>query len=160
MANPDLRAVVEHLPTKSAKIRELAARGVSRAEIARTLAISYQHVRSVLEQDKARKAKAGSVPSGMSEPAAIFDEGMPSVKVRLGPEGRVVIPAPMREVLGLKEGDVLFARLEGGEVKFLTPRAAMMRAQAIVRSFVPEGVSLAEELIADRRREAAREAKE
>jgi vacuolar-type H+-ATPase subunit H len=36
----------------------------------------------------------------------------------------------------------------------------MMRAQAIVRSFVPEGVSLAEELIADRRREAEREAKE
>jgi AbrB family looped-hinge helix DNA binding protein len=80
--------------------------------------------------------------------------------VRLGPEGRVVIPAPIREVLGLKEGDVLFARLEGGEVKLLTPQAAMMRAQAIVRSFVPEGVSLAEELIADRRREAEREAKE
>jgi AbrB family looped-hinge helix DNA binding protein len=160
MANPDLRALVEHLPTKSEKIRALAARGVPRAEIARTLGLSYQHVRGVLEQDKARKAKLVSAPPGLSEPTALFDESMPSVKVRLGPEGRVVIPAPIREALGLKEGDVLFARLEGGEVKFLTPRAAMMRAQAIVRSFVPEGVSLAEELIADRRREAAREAKE
>jgi AbrB family looped-hinge helix DNA binding protein len=160
MPDPDLRGVVEHLPTKSGKIRALAAHGVSRAEIARTLGISYQHVRSVLEQDKARKAKAASAPPRMSEPPAIFDDGMPSVKVRLGPEGRVVIPAPIREALGLKEGDVLFARLEGGEIKLLTPRAAMMRAQAIVRSFVPGGVSLAEELIADRRREAEREAKE
>ena len=135
MPEPDLRGVVEHLPTKSGKIRALAAHGVSRAEIARTLGISYQHVRSVLEQDKARKAKAASAPPGMSEPPAIFDDGMPSVKVRLGPEGRVVI-------------------------KLVPPRAAMMRAQALVRSFVPVGVSLAEELIADRRREAEREAKE
>jgi vacuolar-type H+-ATPase subunit H len=36
----------------------------------------------------------------------------------------------------------------------------MLRAQAIVRSFVPEGVSLADELIAERRREAEQEAKE
>jgi AbrB family looped-hinge helix DNA binding protein len=160
MADPDLRRTVEHLPTKSEKIRALAARGVPRAEIARALDISYQHVRGVLEQDKARKAKAGSAPAGLSEPPAVFGDSTPSVKVRLGPEGRVVIPAPIREALGLKEGDVLFARLEGGEIKLLTARAAMMRAQAIVRSFVPEGVSLAEELIADRRREAEREAKE
>jgi AbrB family looped-hinge helix DNA binding protein len=159
MARSDLGDTVAHLPTKSAKIRALAARGVARAEIARVLGVRYQHVRNVLEHDKAREAEAGV---GLSEPAqaAIFDDKMPSVKVRLGPEGRVVVPAPMREALGLKEGDVLFARLEGGEIKLLTPKAAMLRAQAIVRQFVPEGVSLADELIADRRREAEREAKE
>jgi AbrB family looped-hinge helix DNA binding protein len=158
MAGSDLRGVVEHLPTKSAKIRALAARGVARADIARLLGISYQHVRSVLEADKARDAKLG----GMSEPPqrALLDDDIPSAKVRLGPDGRVVIPATMREALGLKEGDVLFARLEGGEIKLLTPKAAMRRAQAIMRQFVPAGVSLADELIADRRREAEREAKE
>jgi len=160
MADTDLRSSVEHLPTKSGKIRALAGRGVSRAEIARILGISYQHVRGVLEQDRARQAKAEGAPPGLSEPPGMFGESMPSVKVRLGPDGRVVIPAPIREALGLKEGDVLFARLEAGEIKLLTPQAAMMRAQSIVRSFVPEGVSLAEELIADRRREAEREAKE
>jgi AbrB family looped-hinge helix DNA binding protein len=80
-----------------------------------------------------------------------------STKVRLGPEGRIVVPAPFREALGLKEGDVLFAHLEGGEIALLTPRAAMRRAQAMVRQFVPEGVSLVDELIEDRRREAQRE---
>jgi|HubBroStandDraft_6_1064221.scaffolds.fasta_scaffold185142_2 AbrB family looped-hinge helix DNA binding protein len=159
MADPDLRAAFEHLRTKAAKIRALAARGVPRADIARLLGIRYQHVRNVLEHDRARGAKAAA---GLSEPpqSVILDDNMPSVKVRLGPEGRVVIPAPMREALGLKEGDVLFARLEGGEIKLLTPKAAMLRAQAIVRSFVPEGVSLADELIAERRREAEQEAKE
>ncbi|MBV8752780.1 MAG: AbrB/MazE/SpoVT family DNA-binding domain-containing protein [Hyphomicrobiales bacterium] len=158
MADPDLRASVEHLPTTSAKIRALAAQGVARAEIARLLGVRYQQVRNVLERDKVRATK----PAGLSEPPQrpLHDDLAPSIKVRLGPEGRVVIPATIREALGLKEGDVLFARLEGGEIKLLTPDAAMRRAQAIVRHFVPEGVSLVDELIADRRHEAAREMEE
>jgi AbrB family looped-hinge helix DNA binding protein len=154
--HPDLRAV-DHLSKKSDKIRALAARGLARADIARLLGVRYQQVRNVLERDKEREAK----PAGMSEPPQPgLDDNIPSAKVRLGPDGRVVIPAPMREALGLREGDVLFARLEGGEIKLLTPKAAMLRAQAIVRPFVPAGVSLADELIADRCREAEREAKE
>ena len=155
---PDLRRTVDHLASTADKVRALAARGVARAEIARVLGIRYQQVRNVLERDRIREAKA----TGMSEPPqpALLDDNTPSAKVRLGPDGRVVIPAAMREALGLKEGDVLFARLEGGEIKLLTPQAAMRRAQAIVRQFVPEGVSLVDELIADRRREAAREMEE
>jgi AbrB family looped-hinge helix DNA binding protein len=158
MAGPDLLASVQHLPTTSAKIRALAAQGVARAEIARLLGVRYQQVRNVLEREKARETK----PMGMSESPQrpLHDDLAPSVKVRLGPDGRVVIPATMREALALKEGDVLFARLEGGEIKLLTAQAAMHRAQAIVRQFVPEGVSLVDELIADRRREAAREMEE
>jgi len=149
---------VAHPSTTAAKIRALAAKGMERAEIARRLNIRYQQVRNVLERDRAKAAKA---TGGMSEPARPYVAGdQPSAKVRLGPDGRVVIPAAMREALGLKEGDVLFARLEGGEIKLLTPKAAMLRAQAIVRQFVPENVSLVDELIADRRREAEREAKE
>lgn len=157
MTASDLRASVEHLPTTSGKIRALAARGVERADIARALGIRYQHVRNVLERDKAREG----VP-GVAEPPrpALLHDDMPSVKVRLGPDGRVVVPAAIREALGLKEGDVLFARLEGGEIKLLTPQAAMRRAQAIVRQFVPDDVSLVDELIAERRREAAREMEE
>jgi AbrB family looped-hinge helix DNA binding protein len=157
MPASDLRSSVEHLPTTSAKIRALAARGVERADIARALGIRYQHVRNVLEHDKARESNAG-----MAEPRRreLLDDNMPSVKVRLGPDGRVVVPAAIREALGLKEGDVLFARLEGGEIKLLTPKAAMLRAQAIVRQFVRDDVSLVDELIAERRSEAARELEE
>jgi len=38
----------DSLPTKSAKIRAMAADGMSRGDIARALEIRYQHVRNVL----------------------------------------------------------------------------------------------------------------
>ena len=69
----------------------------------------------------------------------------------------MVIPAVFREALHLKEGDVLIASAEQGELKLLTIPAAVRRAQAIVREFVPEGVSLVDELIQDRRREVEHE---
>ncbi len=47
--------------------------------------------------------------------------------------------------------------LEGEEVHLFTPRQAIKRAQDMVRRYVPEGVSLVDELIAERRAEAARE---
>jgi AbrB family looped-hinge helix DNA binding protein len=149
------RHLLDELPTKSAKIRFLAAEGVPRAEIARRLDIRYQHVRNVLERDRAKSAssKTNEARPGSSETAL-------SVKVRLGPDGRTIIPATFREALGLKEGDVLFARLEDGEIVLLTPRAAMLRAQEIVRRYVPAGVSLVDELIEDRRREAERESED
>jgi AbrB family looped-hinge helix DNA binding protein len=78
-------------------------------------------------------------------------------KVELGAGGRLVIPAPMRAALGMKEGDKVLVRLEGNELRIYTYQEAMRRAQEIVRSFVPPGVSLADELIAERRAEAARE---
>lgn len=147
MASPRRHDPLETLPTKSAKIRALAAEGIPRADIARKLGIRYQHVRNVLEHDRAKQSKGtGANP---------VDTAV-SVRTRLGPDGRVVIPAAFRESLGLKDGDVLFARLENGEIVLLTPKAAMLRAQAIVRRFVPENVSLVDELIEDRRREARR----
>lgn len=145
------RIRLDELPTTSAKIRALDAEGVPRAEIARQLHIRYQHVRNVLEQGLKSGAKnRDSSPNNSADPDA-------SIKMKLGPEGRVVIPAAFRERLGLKEGDVLFGRLENEEIALLTPKAAMRRAQEIVRQFVPDDVSLVDELIEDRRREARRE---
>ncbi len=78
-------------------------------------------------------------------------------KVELGAGGRLVIPAPMRAALGMKGGDKLLLRLEGNELRIYTYEEATRRAQEIVRSFVSPGVSLVDELIADRHAEAARE---
>ena len=82
-----------------------------------------------------------------------------TIKVRLRTGGRVVIPAAFRNALGLKANEVLLAQIENGEIHLLTATAAARRAQAIVRQFVPEGVSLVDELIAERRGEAARRKK-
>ena len=79
-------------------------------------------------------------------------------QLRIGDGGRVVIPAGMRAALGVKPGDTLVARVVDGELSLMSQKAAVRRAQKLVRRFVPEGVSLVDELIAERRAEAAREA--
>lgn len=152
MPNVQMEQIAANLPTKSAKIRALSSAGYSRSEIAEFLGIRYQHVRNVLVHD-ARAAAAGDVPSAQSSEG----EGRQTISVRMGPEGRIVIPASFREALGLKEGDTLLASLGNGEIRLLTIPAAVRKAQAIVRKFVPAGVSLVDELLAERRREAERE---
>jgi AbrB family looped-hinge helix DNA binding protein len=82
---------------------------------------------------------------------------MKTARARLTSGGRVVIPAEFRHALGLREGDLLTLKLKDNEVRLYTFAEGVRRAQAIVRKFVPEGVSLADELIAERRREAERE---
>jgi AbrB family looped-hinge helix DNA binding protein len=141
------------LTSKSEKMRTLAGAGYARADIARFLGARYQFVRNVLVQDEARKSKQAASASK----AASLPEHLSPMKVKLGPDGRVVVPAPFREMLGLKEGDTLIASAESGELKFMTIQAAVRRAQKMLRQFVPEGVSLVDELIEDRRREVEEE---
>ncbi len=69
--------------------------------------------------------------------------------------GRVVVPSAFRKALGLSPGDAVLMVLENEEVRLLTPDRAIRRAQEIVRQYVREGRSLADELIEERREEAS-----
>lgn len=80
--------------------------------------------------------------------------------VELGAAGRLVIPVEFRRALGMKPGDKLMVRLENNELRIYTRREGIRRAQELVRKYIPDGVSLADELIAERRAEAAKELKE
>jgi len=51
----------------------------------------------------------------------------------------------------------LTARVVEGELRVLAPKAAVLRLQRRMREKVPPGVSVVNELIADRRAEARRE---
>ena len=80
---------------------------------------------------------------------------MPEVKTTIGEGGRIVIPAEYRRVLGLKPGDEVVLVLGEGEVRLITPQGAVRQAQALVRRYVSRGRRLSEELIQERREEAA-----
>lgn len=82
---------------------------------------------------------------------------MAAVRVKIGEGGRVVIPAEFRKALGLCVGDTVVVQLVDGEIHIFTVDHAIDRVQAWVRSFIPEGRSLVDELIAERRAEAERE---
>ncbi len=71
--------------------------------------------------------------------------------------GRIVIPAQMREEMGVSPGDELILLLEDSSLRILGRSAAIEEARAIFRRHVPPDRSLSDELIAERRREAASE---
>ena len=82
---------------------------------------------------------------------------MGDYKAKIGPNGRIVIPAACRKALGVEPGDEILMRLEDGEVHLYTQAQAIRRAQELVRKYVPEGVSLVDELMKERRREVEME---
>jgi AbrB family looped-hinge helix DNA binding protein len=53
------------------------------------------------------------------------------MQTKVSTKGQVVLPSPLREKLGLKPGDPLDARLEGGSI-VLTPRQRRRRKARIV----------------------------
>lgn len=71
--------------------------------------------------------------------------------------GRLQVPADIRRALELSDGDAVTMRVVDGELRVRSTKSGLARAQEIVRRYVPEGVSLVDELIADRRAEAERE---
>lgn len=69
---------------------------------------------------------------------------------------RVVIPRSIRKSLGLKVGDAVTIVLQdNGEVRLLTQKEAVRQAQDLVRQHVDKDRSLVDELLAERREEAA-----
>lgn len=80
-------------------------------------------------------------------------------QVRLGPQGRIVVPAELRRELGLGEGTEMAIRSDGRRL-ILEPRAEVLRRLRRRFAKVPAGVSLADELATDRQEEARREAEE
>ena len=76
---------------------------------------------------------------------------------RVNENGRVVIPASYRKALGIKAGDQVILRMEDDELRITTMKRRLERARRRIRQYVKPGVSLADELIAERREAAKRE---
>ena len=76
---------------------------------------------------------------------------------RVSAGGRVVVPSRFRRSLGIKKGDELVITLEDGEIRMRSREQARKRAQELVSQLIPKKVSLARELIAERRKAASLE---
>lgn len=156
-----MQQVVEGLATQNARIRALYREGYSRSEIRRFMGIRYQHVRNVLVRD-------GHMETRLSRPlrehaAASLGpvEGLPDqVRVVVGPGGRIVIPAAYRAALGIEEGDGVVMRVESEELHVVSDETEVRQVREIIARYVPEGVSLTDELIRERRREVASDGNE
>jgi AbrB family looped-hinge helix DNA binding protein len=80
---------------------------------------------------------------------------MSSFWTKIGPGGRLVIPAAQRKELGLEVGDEVVLKAEGGELRVSSLKHRIARVQALMKKYNKRGESLSESLIRDRRAEAA-----
>jgi antitoxin PrlF len=81
-------------------------------------------------------------------------------RIRVGAQGRVVLPADLRAALGVVEGSTLVAYIEGEGRLVIESPEAIQRALLEEWSGVAGGTSLVDELRAERRAAAAREAQQ
>ena len=74
---------------------------------------------------------------------------------RIEADGKIQLPPQVLEQLDFEVGKDVELEVEKKSLRVsLSVAERVKRAQARVRKYVPEGVSLVDELIADRRREA------
>jgi AbrB family looped-hinge helix DNA binding protein len=78
-------------------------------------------------------------------------------RLRVSQNGRIVIPASYRKVLGIDVGDEVVLRLQDDELRITTQQRRIQRAQERARRYVKRGVSLVDELLAERREAAKHE---
>ena len=78
-------------------------------------------------------------------------------KAKVTQGGRVVIPAGTRKRLGIRVGGTVNFEEEGDRLVLSTTDAALRRLQEGLKGTVPPGVSIVDELIADRRKDAENE---
>lgn len=73
-------------------------------------------------------------------------------------QGRVMLPAWWRKREGVGPStELCVAVTEEGALVVETREQGLRRARALLRKYIPEGVNLSDELIAERRAEVARE---
>jgi AbrB family looped-hinge helix DNA binding protein len=110
---------------------------------------------AIQEDDMAKASK----PKGLAEGTAAFvDDREPILfSVEVKSNGRILLPAEVRKSLGVAEGEKLRGILKDGELRLATPATILRRMQERVQKLVPPGVSLVDELIAERRAENARD---
>jgi AbrB family looped-hinge helix DNA binding protein len=72
-------------------------------------------------------------------------------RLKVGEKGRLVIPAAMREALGIDVGASVDLRVVDGELRVSTIRSRVLRVQERARRYVKPGTLVSDELSAERR---------
>ena len=85
---------------------------------------------------------------------------MRSVAVKVSASGRLHLPSEVRKALGLKGPGHVVITIEDGRATLTTMAENLARIRALARPYAPKGRLASEELIAERREEARREAAE
>lgn len=88
---------------------------------------------------------------GPSAGDADSSAGVVSRTLRVAPDGRLLIPAEMREAMRLGQDGALTARVVDGELRLLSREGAVRQVQARMRRYKRPGESVVDRFLAERR---------
>jgi bifunctional DNA-binding transcriptional regulator/antitoxin component of YhaV-PrlF toxin-antitoxin module len=110
-------------------------------------------------QGKAQESSVRNLLSygKLAQPSRFEEAAMSLIHAKLDADGRLLIPAQVRRALGMPKGANVTMRFDNTGLHVETQMASIKRAQELLRQYIPAGVSLSDELIADRRAEVAKE---
>ncbi|MCY4300186.1 MAG: AbrB/MazE/SpoVT family DNA-binding domain-containing protein [Aestuariivita sp.] len=82
---------------------------------------------------------------------------MTAIRVKIGTNGRLVVPAQFREEIGLIDGKSVLLETVNGELRIRSMKDVVLQAQQRLQKFLDDKSSLADDLISERRAAASRE---
>lgn len=107
-------------------------------------------------------ARAGDVPGAASTDPRCTSIALCTLAivsdtevVKVGPKGRIVIPARMRDRFGIDEGDELVVVADADSIQVIPRHRLVASLRGSLRADGADGADLVAELLADRRRDAA-----
>lgn len=136
-------AVTEETGARAER-REVVRRFVAENGNPNTANTQYQHWKRAYDARGHREQEATSIPTGQAG-----DIGAQPLKV--GSDGRVVIPRDMRAAMVLGEDGHVTARVVRGELRLISRPAAIERMQAEMAALKQPGESVVDAFLAERR---------
>ena len=88
-----------------------------------------------------------------------LDPAPRSAEIRMGQQGRIVVPADLRAALGFEAGAKLVASIDDGELRIGTVRQTIARVQRDIRAHTGTTTGAVDAFIEARRADARRESR-
>ena len=127
---------------RRAERREVIERYVAENGNRNTAGTQYQYWKK--RYDEPPRAPAPASPE--EHPRAVGPQPL-----KVGPDGRLLIPLEMRKAIALGDDGRVTARVEAGELRLVTPTVAVQQIQARMRKYKKPGESIVDQFLADRR---------
>ena len=127
---------------RRAERREVIERYVAENGNRNTAGTQYRYWKK--RYDEPPRAPAPALPE--AHPRAVGPQPL-----KVGPDGRLLIPLEMRKAIALGDDGRVTARVEAGELRLVTPTVAVQQIQARMRKYKKPGESIVDQFLADRR---------
>ena len=79
------------------------------------------------------------------------------IRTHIDANGRILIPYSIRKAWNIKSGDVFVIRTLDNELRIINLKQAITNAQNLINEYIPDNISLTEELFSIRKEEANKE---